>query len=190
MVSPNWQAPPAKRLNTGWIVAIVVAAVVLVAGAVGTTVLLINKPDSGIYQTKNLPTCDKIAGRVKSLPQGEATANGNRCGFADPKTGTSTVFEISFGTIDEKRVEFQKHLDAGWVRVEGTTLGDDVVWTRGTGDGSFCSAFIRDSNATFKIDHRDPRLTDGTQGSVEPEWLCQTSVRLYYLDVYLLARGI
>jgi hypothetical protein len=93
-------------------------------------------------------------------------------------------------TIDEQRAEFQKYLDAGYARATKDGPNDgDAAWTRNTGDGSYCSLVVLDSNATFKIDLRDRPLAEDPRSPVEPEWLCQTSVRLMWLEFYLLAMG-
>ena len=176
-------------LSTGWIVGIVVAAFVLLTGAAATTVVLFTKRDAGSYAQP--PTCADITREVSDLPPLEseqATGNTRRCHFADSATGKTIDLDLAISTADEQRLEFRRHLDADYVPAKEGPPGQESAWTRDIGDGSFCSLVVLDSNALFKVDLRHPGLVREPQGSVEPEWLCQTEVRLLWLDFYLLAR--
>ncbi|KJK51437.1 hypothetical protein UK23_06840 [Lentzea aerocolonigenes] len=178
-------------LGTGWIVGITIATTLLLVAAATTTFLLINNREAGAYGQKPLPSCENVFTRVKGLPpltSEEGTATGRKCHFTDAASGKSAVFESSVSTVDEQRAQFQRYLDDGYVRKtdDGMSNGD-AAWQRATGDDTFCSLVVLDSNGTFRIDYRDPGLS-GTP-NVEPEWLCHTKVRLLWLDFFLVARG-
>jgi hypothetical protein len=167
------------------------AAVVLLAGAAGATFLLITNRHGGVYDAKSLPSCDAIRAKVQDLPareSDETTGTGRKCRFAGT-TGKVIEFELSVSTVDDARAAFQRYLDGGYDRAKEVPPGEDAAWTHNTGDGSFCSLVVLDSNATFKIDLRNPALAGDQPSPVEPEWLCQTWVYQTWLEFYLLARG-
>ncbi|MFS8101088.1 hypothetical protein LFM09_28590 [Lentzea alba] len=170
--------------------AIVLTAIALLAGAaIGTTAFVLHKRDAGTYTADKLPTCDDIAAKDKTLPatrSDEAIPTGHRCRFTNTATGKVVEFQLAISTISEQRAEFDKYLESGYVRANEGRPGEASAWKRHYG---YCSLVVLDSNATFKIDLRDPALVDDPESPVDPEWLCETSVRLMWLDYFLLAKG-
>lgn len=190
MAVPNWPVPPPvapqRGLSAGWIVAIVLTAIALLADtAIGVTTFILHKRNAGIYTTEKLPTCDEIAAKNRTLPatlSNEPTG----CKFTNTATGRVVEFHLAISTISEQRTEFDKYLESGYARADEDRPGEASAWKHHYG---YCSLVVLDSNATFKIDLRDPSLVADPESPVEPEWLCETSVRLMYLDYFLLARG-
>lgn len=161
--------PPKRGLGTGWIIAIVAGSMVVVIGvAVGAFALLNHSSSSnkidGKYGAVPLPSCDDVANRVRDLPPKRSDAelgptSGWMCTFYNSADIVTVDLDFELQTLQQQRTRFEIYTpSAGYVLDTTMHLGENAAWGPSP-SGFLCSLIVWDSNAEFKVNLSDWRLT-------------------------------
>ncbi|MFF4595229.1 hypothetical protein [Amycolatopsis sp. NPDC001319] len=151
--------PPKRGLGAGWIIAIVVGGLVVVAGVALGAVTLSSSGGSydeadSKYGTAPLPRCDEVAARVGNLPPktSETALQGSKgwlCTFAD--AATSVRLDLEVNTVQRQHAGFDVDTSSGAYVVDPALhLGEKAAWGL-LPSGQACTLAVLDSNATFKV---------------------------------------
>jgi hypothetical protein len=154
--------PPKRGLSTGWIVAIVAASLLVVAGVgVGAFALLnssgssYDKPN-GKYGAAPLPSCEEVADRVGDLPRNSSDtklqgSKGWLCAFTNSADGLTVNLDLEVNNVRQERDKFDIATSSGASVLDPTVqLGEKAAWGLAP-DGQMCELSVLDSNATLKV---------------------------------------
>jgi hypothetical protein len=143
--------------------------VVVIGVAVGAFALLngsgssYDEPD-GKYGAAPLPSCDEVASRVGNLPRksSETKLEGSKgwlCTFTDSADAGSIDLDVEVNNVQRQRTGFDLVASTGAIVLDPTVqLGEKAAWGLAP-SGQMCDLTILDSNATFKVNLSDWRLT-------------------------------
>lgn len=170
-------SPPKRKLGTGWIIAIVAIAVVVVLGiAAGAYALLhTSKPSydavSGKYGA-TLPTCDEVANRVGNLPPKSSDtelqgSQGWLCTFTGSAGALSVHLDLEVNTAQRQRTKFDIYTSSsGYTLDPSVQLGEKAAWGLAP-SGQMCELAVLDDNAGFKVGVDDAKAARGDTQTCE-----------------------